>query len=121
MHGHEPTPTPSFRHARDASTVQLTFFDFVQRLAIDTLGRGGTRFQAPQTDLDAAGVAVAIVFLVEPLDGLVDLLDQFAFPIASSEFDAELLFLRGTIGWIGEVGGLVLHVVDGWYGLHPAP
>ena len=50
------------------SAVQLPFPNLVQGLAVDTLRCGGARFETAQTDLDAAGVAISVVVLIESVD-----------------------------------------------------
>src|SRR5579863_687234 len=59
-------------------TAHLFFPDFVELLAVDTLGGGGTGFQAADADLDAAGVAEAVLAGLQVGQGLVDLLDELA-------------------------------------------
>src|SRR5690606_30066432 len=41
------------------------------------------------------------------------LLDQLALTVAGAQFQAELFFLAGAVGRIGEVGGFILHVGHG--------
>ena len=92
--------------------MELALLDFIERLAIDALRRGGSGFQAPQADFDAARIAVAVVFFIDAFDRLVDLFDQSAFTIARAQFDTELFFLSRPIGRIGEVRRFVLHVMN---------
>jgi hypothetical protein len=50
-------------------------------LQSNALRGGRPRFQTAQTDLDAACVAVAVVFLVYAFDRFIDLLDELALAI----------------------------------------
>ncbi len=55
-------------------------------------------------DLDAAGIAPAVLVVFDQLEGLVDLLDQLALAVTGTQFQAEFFFLAGAVGRIGEVG-----------------
>src|SRR4051794_29738413 len=101
------------RLACSRSAVELALLDLIERLAVDALRRGRTRFEASQTDLDTAGIAVAVVFLIDPFDRLVDLLDQLAFAVAGAQLDAELFLLRRAISRIRKIRRFVLHVMYG--------
>ena len=74
------------------------------------VGRG---FEAPQTDLHPAGLAVAVFAALEVFQGLLDFLDQLSFAIARAQLQAEFGFLRSAVIRIREIGGLVLHVMHG--------
>ena len=62
--------------------MNLTFLDFIECLAVDTLSRGWPGFQSLDADFYTAGFAVAVVVLIDQVDSSINLSDQFAFPIA---------------------------------------
>lgn len=55
--------------------VELFFFDFVQRLAIHALRSGGSGFESAQAYLDAAGIAVTELVLIQPVESLINFFD----------------------------------------------
>ena len=61
--------------------VELTFPKLVESFAIDALCGGGPCLKPAQTNLDATGIAKAVVFLFQTLEGLIDFLNQFSFSI----------------------------------------
>lgn len=88
---------------QSSSGAELLLADFREGLAVDAEGRGGARLQATDADLDAAGVAPAVLFVFDQLQGLVDLLDQLALAVAGAQFQAEFFFLAGAVGRIGKL------------------
>src|SRR5690606_32270442 len=112
------------RSARTVSTIAVVAIAVLALAALATLlcldrqGRDRARFQALDADLLAGFEAVAVAAILDALQRLVDLADQFAFAIARAQLEAEFLFLRGAIVRIGEVRGLILHVGDGAIDFH---
>ena len=69
----------------ECSHAGLFFLDFRQRFAVDAQRGRGARFEAAHADLDAALFAVAVLILLDQLNGAVDFLDQFAFAVAGAQ------------------------------------
>src|SRR3569832_1649692 len=93
--------------------AQLLLADLVEGHAIDTERGGGTCLEPADANLDAAALALAVFAGIEPREGLVDFLDELALAVACAEFQCEIGFLRGAVVGVGEVRGLVLHVMHG--------
>ena len=74
--------------------MELTLLYLIQGFAVYALSCCRPSFQSTQADLDAAGVTVAIVVLIKALNSAVDFLDQLAFTVSRTQFNAELFFLR---------------------------
>src|SRR5579859_7865883 len=91
----------------------LTLPQFIERLAIDAKSRRRPRFQAFESDLDAATIAVTVFAVVNLADGFVDFLDELALAIAIAQFQSHIGLLAGAVIRIREYRRLILHRVHG--------
>jgi len=91
----------------------LAFPQFVERLAVDAERRGGTCFEALQTDLDAARIAIAILARVDTADRLFDFLDELALAVAIAQLERHVRLLARTVVRVREDRRLVLHRMHG--------
>ena len=96
-----------------SGTAELSFLDFIESFAIDALVGSRSGFQATNTDFNTAGIAITIIVIGNQFDGTVDFLDQSAFTVAGTQFDAELFFKSGSVCWVWWICRFVLHVMYG--------
>src|ERR1035438_9501364 len=76
---------------------KTTTLECVLGLRQPDAGRRGARFQPLQADLDAAAFAIAVVLAFDLGDGLLDLLDQFAFAVAVAQLERHVGLLAGAV------------------------
>ena len=67
---------------KPALAADLFFFDFCEGFAIDAEGCGGARFKTANADLNTAGIAVAVIIVLDQLKGAVDFFDQLTLAVA---------------------------------------
>src|SRR4029077_15554005 len=82
-------------------------------LRFDAEGRHRTRFEPLDADLFPGLEAVSVRAILDALERIVDLANEFALAVAGAQLEAEFLFLRRAVIRVGEVGCLVFHVRDG--------
>ena len=66
----------------------LFFLDLVQALAVDTLCGSRACFHTAQADLYTAGFTVTVFAVADQCQGVVNFLDQFAFAVTCTKFEA---------------------------------
>ena len=66
-------------------------------LRLDAESRHGARLEALDADLFAGLEAVAVRAILDALQRIVDLADEFALAIPGAQLQAEFLFLSGAI------------------------
>ena len=91
--------------------AELAFCQFPAFLGLYAKRRNRARFKALQADFLAGFLAEAIAAVVYTGKCAVDLAQQLPFTVTSPQLEPKFRFLRGTIVWIGEIGGFILHVV----------
>src|SRR5258706_15167967 len=96
----------------------LAFTALTALLCLETEGRHGPCFRALDADFFPGFEAVSIAAVFDPLQRVVDLADQLAFPIARAQLEAEFLFLSGAVIGVGKVGGFILHMSDSAIDFH---
>ena len=93
--------------------AELTLSQFPALLRFHAERRNRTRFEPLQADFLACFIAESIGSVVKTGEGRVDFSQKFSLTVTRPEFETKLGFLRGAIIRIGEIGRLILHVVDG--------
>jgi hypothetical protein len=63
--------------------------DLIQGFAVNAKVGSRSCFQSADADLYAARITVAIFIVVNVVNGLVDLFDEFAFAVAGAQFKAK--------------------------------
>lgn len=91
----------------------LLFLDFSDVLAVDAEIGGRAGFKTLNTDFFATVVAVTVIVRVKLADSLFNLLDKLSFSVSDSSFKREFFFLGSTVDIVREVGGFIVHVVNG--------
>ena len=76
---------------------------FLFGLALDALGRHRPRLEPLDRDLLTAGFADPVGAVLDPLERLLDLLDQLALAVADAEQEIAVGLQRGPVGRVGEV------------------
>ncbi len=56
---------------------------------------------------------IPVIVLINQIKRTLDFLDQLAFPVTCSQFQAELLFLRGAVRGVREIRCFVFHMAYG--------
>src|SRR5580704_10360767 len=91
----------------------LPLASFAALLRLDRERCDGARLEALNADFLAGFQAIAVAAVLDALQRLIDLANEFALPVARAQLQAEFLFLRRPIVRIREIRGLILHVGDG--------
>src|SRR5258706_16282249 len=96
----------------------LAFTAFTALLCLETESRHGPCFQALDADFFPGFETVSVAAVFNPLERVVDLADQLAFPVARAQLEAEFLFLRGAVIGRRTIGGLILPMSDSAIDFH---
>src|SRR6185437_2380939 len=91
----------------------LPFAPLAPLLRFEAQGGDRPRLQALDADLLAGLETIAVAAVLDSLQRLVDLANEFALAVPCAQLQAEFLLLGGAVIGIGEVRRLVLHVRDG--------
>lgn len=90
------------------------FQTFVQLLSFNRESRNWSGFQSAQTNGLTGLLTITEVTGLDSLKGLVDLCDQFSFPIPSPELKRPIRFGRGPISNIGFRHVVLLQILQGF-------
>ena len=93
--------------------TELAFRQLASLLCLKTHGCDRTSLKAFQTNLFAGLIAPAVAAFLNSSQRLINFAKQFSFTITSAQLKTKFGFLGCPIIWVREIGGLVLHVVDG--------
>ena len=83
-------------------------------LRLEAEGGDGTGLEPGDADRLVGLLAVAVDPGLDPLQGLVDLGDQLARPVAGAELQGASGFGRGAVGNVGLVQAALLQMVQGF-------
>jgi len=97
------------RTGRGRLLGDLSFADFLKRLAVDAESRRWPGFESFDANLDTAAIAIAVVTTFNLSDGFFYFLDQLALTITITQFDRNVGFLTCPVIGVGKDRRFILH------------
>jgi hypothetical protein len=106
MSSRYPRTTAAFRGAELACTTLNPFLSF------DAQHCHRAHLQTLNADFLSGLSAVAVLPVIQPPQGMINVLNHFPLPVARKQCQVQSLFLRGSVIDIGQIRCFVFHLSD---------